>query len=90
MNNDGLIKQIQYILNQGWYPMIEYTEPEHASDHYWYMWKLPMFGETDAEKILAEATACHKIHTAHHIRLVAYDHYKQTQTVMIVIFRGMM
>ena len=31
-------------------------------DSYWYMWKLPMFGETDVDKILAEAEACHKAH----------------------------
>ena len=39
-------------MKKGWNPAIEHTEPEHLMDNYWYMWKLPMFGETDVERIL--------------------------------------
>ncbi len=88
MEKDEIRKQIQYIVQQGWNPAIEHTEPEHAFDHYWYMWKLPMFGETDVDRILAEAEACHKAHPTHHVRLVGYDNYKQTKGAEMVVFRG--
>ena len=44
MNKDQIKKQVAYIVSKGWNPAIEHTEPENAFDHYWYMWKLPMFG----------------------------------------------
>ncbi|BAN68644.1 ribulose bisphosphate carboxylase small subunit [endosymbiont of unidentified scaly snail isolate Monju] len=81
-------KQVEYIVSKGWNPAIEHTEPENAFDHYWYMWKLPMFGETDVDAILAEAEACHKAHPSHHVRLIGYDNYAQSQGTAMVIFRG--
>jgi len=49
-------------------------EPQaHGRPPFWYMWKLPMFGETSAEKVLAEAEACHKANPLNHVRLVGYD-----------------
>jgi ribulose-bisphosphate carboxylase small chain len=88
MNQDNIYKQVKYIVSRGWNPAIEHTEPEQAFNHYWYMWKLPMFGEADVDKILAEADSCHKAHPNHHIRLVAYDNYKQSQGASMVIYRG--
>ena len=46
MSAEQIRKQVEYILARGWNPAIEHTEPEHAVGSYWYMWKLPMFGET--------------------------------------------
>ncbi|MBM3202764.1 ribulose bisphosphate carboxylase small subunit [Candidatus Woesearchaeota archaeon] len=88
MTPDQIRKQVEYIVKKGWNPAIEHTEPENAFDHYWYMWKLPLFGETDIEKILAEAEACHKAHPDNHVRLVGYDNFKQSQGASMVIFRG--
>jgi ribulose-bisphosphate carboxylase small chain len=51
---DNIKKQVEYLVKKGWNPAIEHTEPEHMMDSYWYMWKLPMFGETDVERILAK------------------------------------
>jgi len=88
MGMDEIRRQVQYIVSKGWNPAIEHVEPEHASDHYWYMWKLPMFGESDVDRILAEAEACHKEYPDHHVRLIGYDNYRQTQGTAMVIFRG--
>lgn len=88
MTEEQIRKQVEYIVNKGWNPAIEHTEPENAFDHYWYMWKLPLFGETDVSKILAEAEACHKAHPTHHVRLVGYDNFKQSQGAAMVIYRG--
>jgi ribulose-bisphosphate carboxylase small chain len=81
-------KQVEYIVSRGWNPAIEHTEPENAFDHYWYMWKLPLFGESDVDRILAEAEACHKAHPDHHVRLVGYDNFKQSKGAEMVVYRG--
>ncbi|MBI3370674.1 MAG: ribulose bisphosphate carboxylase small subunit [Betaproteobacteria bacterium] len=81
-------KQVQYIVARGWNPAIEHTEPEHMAGSYWYMWKLPLFGETGVARILAEAESCHRAHPGHHVRLIGYDNRRQTQGTAMVIFRA--
>ena len=88
MSQEQTLRQVQYIVSKGWNPAVEHTEPENAFHHYWYMWKLPMFGETDVDRILAEAEACHKAHPTHHVRLIGYDNYAQCQGTAMVIYRG--
>ncbi len=88
MSDAAIRKQVEYIVSRGWNPAIEHTEPENAFDHYWYMWKLPMFGETDVDAILSEAEACHKAHPGNHVRLIGYDNYAQSQGAAMVVFRA--
>ncbi|MDZ7751770.1 MAG: ribulose bisphosphate carboxylase small subunit [Gammaproteobacteria bacterium] len=88
LSKEDMRAQVQYIVDRGWNPALEHTEPENAFDYYWYMWKLPMFGETDVDRILAEAEACHKANPDHHVRLIGYDNYAQSQGTSMVIFRG--
>ncbi len=88
LSRESLIKQVEYIVSRGWNPAIEHTEPENAFGHYWYMWKLPMFGETDVETILGEADACREAHPGNHVRLVGYDNYAQSQGTAMVIHRA--
>ena len=88
MEADQIRKQIEFIVSKGWNPAIEHCEPENAFASYWYMWKLPMFGETDVDRILGEADACHKAHPKNHVRLIGYDNYAQSQGASMVIYRG--
>ncbi len=88
MTADQTRKQIEYIVSKGWNPGIEHTEPENASGNYWYMWKLPMFGETNVDAILAELEACHKAHPKNHVRLLGFDNYSQSAGASMVIYRG--
>lgn len=81
-------KQIEYIVSKGWNPGIEHTEPANARSHYWYMWKLPMFGETNVDAILAEVENCHKAHPDNHIRLLGFDNFAQSAGAAMVIYRG--
>ncbi len=81
-------QQVAYIVNKGWTPAIEHSEPENAGAHYWHMWKLPMFGETDVGAILAEAEACRGAHPTHHVRLIGYDRGAQSQGAAMVIHRA--
>ncbi|VAW74179.1 Ribulose bisphosphate carboxylase small chain [hydrothermal vent metagenome] len=80
--------QIQYIVDKGWNPGIEHTEPENATSNYWYMWKLPLFGETNVDTILAEIEACHQAHPSNHVRLLGFDNFSQSAGAAMVIHRG--
>ncbi len=88
MTPENIRKQVAYLVKKGWNPAIEHTEPEYLMDSYWYMWKLPMFGETDVDLILAEAEACHKANPDNHVRLLGYDNFSQSQGTSMVVFRG--
>ena len=88
LSAESIRRQVEYVVARGWNAAIEHAEPEHAAGSYWYMWKLPMFGERNVERILAEAEACHKAHPGRHVRLVAYDNARQTQGTAMVIHRG--
>ena len=88
LSQEQIRQQVEYIVKKGWNPAIEHTEPEHLMDTYWYMWKLPMFGETDVDAILAEAEACHKANPNNHVRLVGYDNDKQSQGASMFVYRG--
>jgi len=88
MTPEQLRKQVAYVVARGWSVAIEHAEPEHAAGSYWYMWKLPMFGEKNVERILAEAEACHRAHPRHHVRLLGYESARQTQGAAMVIHRG--
>ncbi|HLP80771.1 MAG TPA: ribulose bisphosphate carboxylase small subunit [Nitrosomonas sp.] len=88
MADQDIKKQVEYLISKGWNPAIEHTEPEYVMDSYWYMWKLPMFGETDVERILTEAAACHKANPNNHVRLIGYNNFNQSQGTAMVIYRG--
>ncbi len=88
LSKEATRAQIQYIVDNGWNPVIEHTEPENARSNYWYMWKLPMFGETDVDAILAEVEACHKAHPNNHVRLLGLDNFAQSAGTAMVVYRG--
>lgn len=83
-----LRKQVEYIISKGWNPGIEHTEPENAMANYWYMWKLPMFGETDVDAVFKEIEACKTVNPKNHVRLIGYDNFKQTQGTAMLVHRA--
>ena len=88
MTGDQIRAQVEYIVSKGWNPAVEHSEPENATSNFWYMWKLPMFGETDVDRILDEAEACHKAHPNNHVKLIGFDNYSQSKGAEMVIYRG--
>ena len=88
MDREKLTRQIECLVARGLNPAIEHTEPDNAFGHYWYMWKLPMFGERNVNRILGEAEACRDANPGHHVRLIGYDNHAQSQGMAMVIFRG--
>ena len=88
MTPERLRKQIAYLIAQGWNPAIEHTEPEKSFSSFWYLWKLPFFGEKSVEKILAELEACHRANPGQHVRLIGYDNYTQSQGAAFIVYRA--
>ena len=82
------IEQIAYAIAQGWNPAVEHTEKgTSARVSFWYMWKLPLFGEQSVDAVLAELEACHREFPDHMVRFVAYDNYAQSQGLAFVVYR---
>jgi len=88
MSQDEIYDQISYVIAQGWTPAIEHSHPSQAMDFYWTMWKLPFFGEQDLANVVAELEACHRSYPDHHVRLLGYDNYTQSQGLAFVVFEG--
>jgi len=88
LNKEQIRRQVDYLVGKNWHPAIEYIEPENAGCTYWCMWKLPLFGETDVDRILAEAEACHQANPDHYVSLVGYDTRAQCLGTALVIYRG--
>lgn len=88
LTNDELIDQISYLIAQGWTAAIEHEHPAKSASYYWPMWKLPFFGETDVDVITGELEACHRAYPSHHVRLIGYDSYLQSQGTSFVVYRG--
>jgi ribulose-bisphosphate carboxylase small chain len=88
MTPERLRKQIAYLISQGWNPAIEHSEPEKAFSSFWYLWKLPMFGEKSVDRILGELEACHRANPGHHVRLLGYDNFTQSQGTAFIVYRA--
>jgi ribulose-bisphosphate carboxylase small chain len=80
-----LAKQITYLLDQGLIPAIEYAREPGPRDHYWSIWKLPLFEARDAADVQAEMDACKAAHPDCFIKLIGYDRQRQTRTMSLVV-----
>ncbi|TSE35396.1 ribulose bisphosphate carboxylase small subunit [Tepidimonas charontis] len=88
MTPEQVRRQIAYAIAQGWNPAVEHSERgTPASVSFWYMWKLPMFGEQSVDAVMAELEACHREFPDHLVRFVAYDNYAQSQGLAFVVYR---
>jgi len=56
-------------------------------NRYWSMWKLPMYGATDADAVLAECKKCAKAFPNAFVRLAGFDSKKQVQVVSFLVQR---
>jgi ribulose-bisphosphate carboxylase small chain len=87
MDAAELRRQIQTILNKGWDVAVEHVEPERSSVTYWYMWKLPFFGEWNLDLLINEINACRSAYPKHIIKVIGYDKLKQSQGHAMVVHR---
>lgn len=88
MDAARLRQQVEYLVSRGWNPAIEHSEPAKAESDFWYLWKLPLFGERNVDAIVAELEQCHNTFPGHHVRLIGYDNMRQTQGTAMVVYRA--
>jgi ribulose-bisphosphate carboxylase small chain len=87
LDEGQLATQIQHLLNEGLVPAVEYAAEPDPRDHYWGMWKLPLFDARAAGDVLAEIEACTAAHPDSFIKVIGYDRRQQTQAVNLVVHR---
>ncbi len=88
MDAGRIRQQVEYMVARGWNCAVEHVEPACAGENYWYMWKLPLFGERDVNAVMNELNACRNANPGHHVRLIGYDNKRQTQGLSMVVYRG--
>jgi ribulose-bisphosphate carboxylase small chain len=84
---EQLARQIGAILGRRLVVGIEHTSAPDPYDHYWTMWKLPLFDIDDPAAVLAELDACRRANPGEYIKINGYDPVRQGQVVSFVAAR---
>lgn len=87
LSDQQIVKQIEYMLTQGFIPAIEFNESSEPTVCYWTMWKLPLFNATSAREVLAEVDECRTEYRNCYIRVVGFDNVKQCQMVSFIVHK---
>jgi ribulose-bisphosphate carboxylase small chain len=87
MTDQQVAKQVQYLLDQGFIPGIEFEENPNPKTYFWTMWKLPMFGANSAQEVLSEIRECKTEYSNSYIRVIGFDNIKQCQTVSFIVHK---
>ncbi|NWJ44414.1 MAG: ribulose bisphosphate carboxylase small subunit [Chloroflexi bacterium] len=86
MNEAMLRSQIQYMIDKGYAPAIEYSETVDTYNSYWSMWGLPMFEIRDAAAVVYELKACQKANDNCYIKINGFDPSTQAQAISFVAY----
>jgi ribulose-bisphosphate carboxylase small chain len=87
LSDAQIAKQVQYILNQGYIPAIEFNEVSEPTELYWTMWKLPLFGAKSTQEVLSEVQSCRSQFPTSFIRVVGFDNIKQCQILSFIVHK---
>jgi ribulose-bisphosphate carboxylase small chain len=66
-------------LQVGTISRINFQGSGYDDGRYWTLWKLPMFGCTDASLVLREIEECKKAYPGAYIRVLGFDNVRQVQ-----------
>lgn len=87
LSDAQITRQVQYILDQGYIPAVEFSEDSDPKQHYWTLWKLPLFGAGSPQEVLNEVRACRSEYSASYIRVVGFDNIKQCQVLSFIVHK---
>jgi ribulose-bisphosphate carboxylase small chain len=87
LSDAQIAKQLQYILDSGFIPAVEFSEDSEPTQHYWTLWKLPLFNATTTNEILGEVKACRSEYANNYIRVVGFDNIKQCQVLSFIVHK---
>ena len=89
LTDDEIAVQVQYGLDHGWAPAIEFTDDPHPRNVYWDMWGMPMFDLADAAGVLHEVNRCREAFPHHYVRVSLYNPTltKMTTALQFIVHR---
>ncbi len=87
MTDQQILKQIQYLLAQGYIPAIEFEKDPTPTDHHWTLWKLPLFNATTPQEVLNEVRECKAQYPDHYIRVIGFDNIRQCQALSFIVYK---
>ncbi|KAJ4709941.1 Ribulose bisphosphate carboxylase (small chain) family protein [Melia azedarach] len=99
LSPESLLKEVDYLLRSGWIPCLEFElehgfvyrenhrSPGYYDGRYWTMWKLPMFGCTDASQVLKELEEAKKAYPNSFIRIIGFDNKRQVQCISFIAYK---
>lgn len=87
LSDAQIARQIQYTIDQGYFPCIEFNEDSAVETYYWTMWKLPLFNARSPQEVLNEVQQCRSEFPDCFIRVVAFDNIKQCQVMSFIVHK---
>ncbi|KAB5516590.1 hypothetical protein DKX38_027238 [Salix brachista] len=96
LTTEQLAREIEYLLRNKWVPCLEFelekgwvyrehhNSPGYYDGRYWTMWKLPMFGCTEASQVLMELEEAKKAYPNAFIRIIGFDNVRQVQCISFI------
>lgn len=87
LTDQQIVKQIEYMLELGYIPGVEFEENPTAELHHWTLWKLPLFNAKNSQDVLNEVRECRSEYSNCYIRVVGFDNLRQCQTVSFIVYK---
>ena len=84
LTDQQIVRQIEFMLEQGYIPGIEFEKDPTPELHHW---KLPLFNCRSAQEVLAEVRECRSEYSDSYIRVVGFDNIRQCQTVSFIVYK---
>jgi ribulose-bisphosphate carboxylase small chain len=87
LTDQQIAKQIQYMIDQGYIPAVEFEKDPKPTDYHWTMWKLPLFAVSSPQEVLNEVRECRTEYSDCYIRVIGFDNIKQCQTMSFIVHK---
>ena len=87
LSDAQIAKQIQYMIDQGYIPGVEFSESSDPKQRYWTLWKLPLFNAGTVNEVLNEVKSCRSEYSSNFIRVVGFDNVKQCQVLSFIVHK---
>ncbi|KAK9091274.1 hypothetical protein Sjap_024451 [Stephania japonica] len=98
LSDAELAREVEYLLRKGWIPCLEFSKvgfvyrenhrsPGYYDGRYWTMWKLPMFGCTDAAQVIQEVGEARKEYPDAFVRIIGFDNRRQVQCISFIAYK---
>lgn len=87
LTDQQITRQIEYMIDQGFIPAIEFEENPQPTDHHWTLWKLPLFEARSSQEVLSEIRECRSEYPNYYIRVIGFDNIKQCQMVSFIVHK---